>query len=52
MSKKAEQIAKEKLLSTKKQLEKVQGELVRHKEESEQRIQSLRQENSMLQAQV
>ena len=48
VSKKAEQIAKEKLVTTKKQLDKVQTEYTKYKEESEGRIQALRQENSML----
>ena len=52
VSKKAEQIAKEKLVTTKKQLDKVQTEFTKYKEESEGRVQALRQENSMLQEQV
>lgn len=48
VSKKAEQIAKEKLVTTKKQLEKLQQEHQRQKEESEVRVSALRQENNML----
>ena len=49
MSKKAEQIAKEKLVNTKKSLDKLQQEYAKHKDESDERVHSLRQENTMLQ---
>lgn len=48
VSKKAEQIAKEKLVTTKKQLDKLQQEHARIKDESEARVSGLRSENSML----
>ena len=52
VSKKAEQIAKEKLVGTKKSLDKLQQEYAKFKDESDERVHSLRQENAMLQQQV
>lgn len=52
ISKKAEQLAKEKLISVKKQLDKSQQDYLKYKSEAEARIEGLKSEVGMLQAQV
>ena len=49
VSKKAEQLAKEKLLQTKKLLEKTEKDFQKYKDDSEQRIDSLKNEIGILQ---
>jgi len=49
ISKKAEQLAKEKLTQTKRQLEKVEKDFAKYREDSEARIEGLKNEVSILQ---
>lgn len=48
VSKKAEQIAKEKLNQTKKILEKTERDFAKYREESEQRVETLKNEITIL----
>jgi hypothetical protein len=52
VSKKAEQLAKEKLINVKKQLDKTQTEYAKYKQETEGRVDGLKAEISLLQAQL
>ncbi len=49
ISKKAEQLAKEKLTQTKRQLDKMEKDFAKYREDSESRIESLKNEVSILQ---
>lgn len=49
VSKKAEQIAKDKLAQTKRSLEKIEKDFNKYREESESRVESLKTEISILQ---
>lgn len=48
MSKKAEQLAKDKLSQTKRQLDKLEKDFAKYREDSEGRIESLKTEISIL----
>ena len=48
VSKKAEQIAKEKLIVTKRSLEKVQNEFATYRQETEKSLDSVKSENTLL----
>ena len=52
ISKKAEQLAKDKLATVKKQLEKATQDLTKSKAEADSRIEGLKDENNLLQAQL
>jgi hypothetical protein len=48
VSKKAEQIAKDKLAQSKKQIERIEKEFVKYREDAETRIESLKNEITIL----